>query len=136
METLFDFAQPLEAVMRRERVYPTPLKARHYVELFRDWVEINRAAVEVMDAHAIDVHDRRGKVGAQYIYEWARWDAGLTFTKVPWTDQYGQQHVYGLNNSTAALYGRRLSIKYRLKVETRKSMFDGLPASELRGCCV
>lgn len=136
MQTIFDFAQPLEAVMKRERIYPAPLKAQHYVELFRDWVEINRAAVEEMDAHAIDVHERRGKVGAQYIYEWARWDAGLSFTKVPWTDQYGQTHAYSLNNSTAALYGRRLSLKYRLRVETRASMFDQLSPAELRGVCI
>lgn len=135
MATLFDFTRPLESVIADERraVYPLPLKAADYVDLFSRWVELNRAQVEIMDAHAIDVCERRGKVGAQYIYEWARCDAGLKFVKVPWFDESGQQHAYSLNNSTAALYGRRLTIKYRLRVETRRSMFDALSPAELRG---
>lgn len=56
-----DYTQPLESVMRQERLatYPVPLKLRDRQELFKLWCELNPRALRQIELTALAI-DQRG----------------------------------------------------------------------------
>ena len=55
-----DFTQPLESVMRQERmaVYPLPLKIQDRAELFAKWCELNPKTLRSIELTALAIHQR------------------------------------------------------------------------------
>lgn len=123
-----DYTQPVEAVAARERefVFPVPLKAASYRALFDEWCRVNPKAAHEIELTALAI-DRRGmQVSAKYLIERTRYESACKLVPVPYIDQYGTRHEYSINNSVTPLLGRwLLSRNPELRIETRKSMFDG-----------
>ena len=137
METLFDFTRPLESVVaeERRRIYPVPLKVADEVALFSEWMALNPEGIQAMDAHAIDIQERKGAVSAKHLFEWLRWETDIKLSPVEFFDDQGKRHRFGISNTLSALYGRRLKDKYHLTVETKGSRFDELTPSQMREVC-
>lgn len=124
-----DFTQPLEAVIAQEydMVYPIPLKAKSYIELFAAWIRANPQAAHEMEsvARAIDAQGLR--VSAKYLIERQRYEGRTPLVAVPYMDQYGAVHDYMINNTITPLLARWLKERNpEMCIEMRKSMFDGL----------
>ena len=69
-----DYTQSVEAVIAQERafVFPVPLKAESYRELFKEWRRINPKAAHEIELTALAI-DRRGMtVSAKYLIERVR----------------------------------------------------------------
>lgn len=137
MMTIFDFARSLESVVAEERkqVYPIPLKVSDEVELFTTWMADNPEAISAMDAHALDMQERKGACSAKHLFEWLRWETDIKLVPCYFWDDQGKRHRFGISNTLSALYGRRLKDKYHLTVETKGSRFDELTPSQMKEVC-
>lgn len=122
-----DYTQPVEAVIAQERafVFPVPLKAESYRELFKEWRRVNPKAAHEIELTALTI-DRRGMtVSAKYLIERVRYESPYRLVPVPYVDQYGVAHHYSINNTVTPLLARwLLELHPDLRIETRKSMFD------------
>lgn len=122
-----DYTRPLEAVMREERarVYPVPLKVADRRYLFREWCEENPRALRDIELTALAIDARGMRVSTKYLIEKQRYEGSVKLVGVPFTDDRGNGHVYGINNSDSSLLARWLLERHPgMRVETRRSMFD------------
>ncbi len=122
-----DYTQPIEAVIAQERAYvfPVPLKAESYRELFAEWRRLNPKAMHEIELTALAI-DRRGmRVSTKYLIERCRYESACKLVPVPYVDQYGARHSYSIDNTITPLLARwLLDLHPELRIETRKSMFD------------
>lgn len=124
-----DYTQPVEAVIAQERaaIYPVPLKAKSYSELFTSWVEVNPDVMHEMEMVALSIDTRGMRVSTKYLIERMRYESRKSVVKVPFIDQYGVTHEYVINNTVTPLIGRWLLERHpEMRIEIRKSMFDEL----------
>lgn len=122
-----DYTQTVEAVMAQERsfVFPVPLKAESYRELFNEWLRVNPKAAHEIELTALAIHRRGLRVSTKYLIERTRYESAYRLVAVPYTDQYGVVHHYSINNTITPLLGRwLLDMHPDLRIEIRKSMFD------------
>jgi len=80
-----DFTQPLESVMRQERmaVYPLPLKIQDRAELFTKWCELNPKTLRNIELTALAIHQRGMRVSTKYLIEKQRYEGSHQITGVP-----------------------------------------------------
>lgn len=65
------------------------------------------------------------RVSTKYLIERQRYEGASKLVGVPYTDQYGIQHVYQINNTITPLLARcLLDANPDMRIEVRKSMFD------------
>lgn len=131
-----DYTQPVEAVVAQERaaIYPVPLKARSYVELFTSWLQANKKAAREMECIALAINARGLKVSTKYLIERQRYEGRSRLVAVPYVDQYGTEHAYSINNTVTPLLARWLLAQHpEMRIEKRKSMFDDLE-KEIEEC--
>lgn len=85
-----DYTQPVEAVVAQERaaIYPVPLKARSYVELFTAWLQANPKAAREMECIALAINARGLKVSTKYLIERQRYEGRSRLVPVPYIDQH------------------------------------------------
>lgn len=122
-----DFTQPLESVMRQERmaVYPLPLKIQDRAELFAKWCELNPKTLRSIELTALAIHQRGMRVSTKYLIEKQRYEGSHQITGVPFMDGNGQEHAYAINNTDTPLLSRWLLQRHpELNIETRKSIYD------------
>lgn len=122
-----DFTQPLEKVMRDERrhVYPMPLKAADMRALFNRWCELNPKALREIELTALAINARGLRVSTKYLIEKQRYEGRVKLVGVPFFDDSGVEHTYGINNSDSSLLARWLLERNpSMRIELRKSMFD------------
>lgn len=122
-----DYTQPVEAVAARERefVFPVPLKAESYRELFAEWLRANPKAAREIELTALSIHMRGLQVSAKYLIERMRYEGKSKINAVPYVDQYGTRHQYSINNTITPLLARwLLGLHPELRIERRKSMFN------------
>lgn len=122
-----DYTQTVEAVMAQERsfVFPVPLKAESYRELFNEWLRVNPKAAHEIELTALAIHRRGLRVSTKYLIERTRYESAYRLVPVPYTDQYGAEHRYSINNTVTPLLARwLLDMHPDLRIEVRKSMFD------------
>lgn len=121
-----NYAQPLEKVMREERrPRPLPLKARDHMELFEEWVRINPDAMREIELTALAIDARGIRVSTKYLIEKQRYEGTTKLVGVPFVDDQGNEHTYGINNSDSSLLARWLLERNpKLRIELRTSMFD------------
>lgn len=122
-----DFTQPLEKVMRDERrhVYPMPLKAADRRALFNRWCELNPKALREIELTALAIDARGLRVSTKYLIEKQRYEGRVKLVGVPFFDDSGVEHTYGINNSDSSLLARWLLERHpSMRIELRKSMFD------------
>lgn len=122
-----NFAQPLEAVMRQERkrVYSMPLKVADRRYLFKEWCERNPKALREIELTALAIDARGLRVSAKYLIEKQRYEGHVKLNGVPFYDDQGMPHVYGINNSDSSLLARWLLERNpEMRIELRQSMFD------------
>ena len=123
-----DYTQTVEAVMARERAFafPVPLKAASYRELFAEWCRVNPRATHEIELAALAIHGRGMKVSTKYLIERTRYESAYRLVPVPYVDQHGNSHHYSINNTVTPLLARwLLELHPELRIELRKSMFDG-----------
>ena len=120
-----DYTQPVEAVIAQERRYPSPLEAEDIAELFKRWCELNPQALRDMELTAIAIDARGMRVSAKYLIEKQRYEGRCKLVPVPYTDQNGMQHAYGINNTHTPLIARWLLERHPdMRIVTSRSMFD------------
>lgn len=122
-----NLAQPLETVMReeRKRVYSMPLKVADRRYLFKEWCERNPKALREIELTALAINARGLRVSAKYLIEKQRYEGHVKLNGVPFYDDQGVQHVYGINNSDSSLLARwLLERNQEMRIELRQSMFD------------
>lgn len=122
-----DYTQAVEAVIAQERaaIYPVPLKAASYRELFAAWIEANPKTMHDIELTALSINARGMRVSTKYLIEKQRYEGRYRLQAVPYVDQYGITHHYSINNTITPLMGRWLLEKYPdLRIEIRKSIFD------------
>lgn len=122
-----DYTQPVEAVIAQERafVFPVPLKAESYRELFNEWLRVNPKAAHEIELTALAIHRRGLRVSTKYLIERVRYESAYRLVAVPYTDQHGITHHYSINNTVTPLLARwLLENNPDLRIETSKSMFD------------
>lgn len=122
-----NLAQPLETVMReeRKRVYSMPLKVADRRYLFKEWCERNPKALREIELTALAINARGLRVSAKYLIEKQRYEGHVKLNGVPFYDDQGVQHVYGINNSDSSLLARWLLERNpEMRIELRQSMFD------------
>ena len=122
-----DYTQPIEAVMAQERAFcfPVPLKAESYRELFNEWLRVNPKAAHEIELTALAIHRRGLRVSTKYHTRSRVYESAYRLVPVPYTDQYGAEHRYSINNTVTPLLARwLLDMHPDLRIEVRKSMFD------------
>ena len=122
-----DFTQPLESVIRQERmeVYPLPLKADDRRELFAKWCERNPKALKQIELTAISIDERGMRVSSKYLVEKQRYEGTCKLVGVPFYDGNGIEHVYSINNTDTALISRWLLERHpKLNIEVRHSIYE------------
>lgn len=122
-----DLTQPLEAVMRAERdhVYPMPLKVADRKNLFAEWCERNQKALRLIELTALAIDKRGLRVSTKYLIEKQRYEGTVKLVGVPFLDDQGIEHTYGINNSDSSLLARWLLERNPdMRIELRQSMFD------------
>jgi hypothetical protein len=122
-----DFTQPLESVMRQERmaVYPLPLKIQDRIELFQKWCELNPQTLRSIELTALAIHQRGLRVSAKYLIEKQRYEGSYQLTGVPFLDGSGREHLYAINNTDTPLLSRWLLDRHpSLNIELRKSIYE------------
>ena len=62
-----DYTQPVEAVIAQERafVFPVPLKAESYRELFNEWLRVNPKAAHEIELTALAIHRQIGRASCR-----------------------------------------------------------------------
>ena len=121
-----DYTQSVEAVTREERrhVYPMPLKVADRRYLFKEWCEKNPQAIREIELTALAIDARGLRVSTKYLIEKQRYEGHAKLNGVPFYDDQGVQHVYGINNSDSSLLTRWLLDRNpEMRIELRKSMF-------------
>lgn len=122
-----DYTQPLEAVMREEHrhVYPMPLKVADRRYLFKEWCDKNPKALREIELTALAIDARGLRVSAKYLIERQRYEGRVKLVGVPFFDESGVEHTYGINNSDSSLLARWLLERNpEMRIELRQSMFD------------
>lgn len=122
-----NYTQPLEAVMReeRQRVYSMPLKVADRRYLFKEWCERNPKALREIELTALAIDARGLRVSTKYLIEKQRYEGTVKLVGVPFVDDQGNEHTYGINNSDSSLLARWLLERHpKLRIELRTSMFD------------
>ncbi|RHD35842.1 MULTISPECIES: hypothetical protein [Collinsella] len=122
-----DFTQPLESVMRQERlaVYPVPLKLKDRQELFETWCKLNPRALRQIELTALAIDQRGIRVSTKYLIEKQRYEGSVKLVGVPFVDGNGTEHVYGINNTDTPLLARWLLKKHpQLNIKLRNSIYD------------
>lgn len=122
-----DFTQPLESVIRQERmeVYPLPLKADDRRELFAKWCERNPKALKQIELTAIAIDERGMRVSSKYLVEKQRYEGTCKLVGVPFYDGNGIEHFYSINNTDTALISRWLLERHpKLNIEVRRSIYE------------
>lgn len=71
-----DYTQPLESVVRQERmaVYPVPLKLKDRQELFERWCKLNPQALRQIELTALAIDQRGLRVSTKYLIEKQRYE--------------------------------------------------------------
>ena len=122
-----DFTQPLENVVRQERlaVYSLPLKIQDRIELFEKWCELNPKTLRSIELTALAIDQRGMRVSTKYLIEKQRYEGQYQLTGVPFMNGSGQECVYAINNTDTPLLSRWLLDRHPgLNIETRKSIYD------------
>lgn len=122
-----DYTLPVEAVARAERMatYPLPLRAEDRRALFREWCRLNPQALGQMEAVAILIDAHGMRVSTKYLIERQRYEGTAMLVGVPFVDSEGAEHCYAINNSDTSLLARWLLERHpKMRIETRRSMFD------------
>ena len=122
-----DFTQSLEKVVREERnrVYPMPLKTEDRKYLFAEWCRLNPRALREIELTALAIDARGMRVSTKYLIEKQRYEGRFKLVGVPFVDDQGTEHVYGINNSDSSLLARWLLKRNPdMNIELRTSMFD------------
>lgn len=122
-----NLAQPLESVIRQERmaVYPLPLKIKDRTELFAKWCELNPKTLRSIELTALAIDQRGMRVSTKYLIEKQRYEGAYQITGVPFLDGNGQEHSYAINNTDTPLLSRWLLERHPdLNIEVRKSIYD------------
>ena len=122
-----DYAQSVEAVIRqeRQRVYSMPLKVSDRRYLFKEWCDKNPQALREIELTALAINARGLRVSTKYLIERQRYEGRAKLNGVPFYDDQGNEHTYGLNNSDSSILARWLLRRNpEMRVELRQSMFD------------
>ena len=122
-----DYTQSVEAVIAQERrrVYSMPLKVSDRRYLFKEWCEKNPRALREIELTALAIDARGLRVSTKYLIEKQRYEGHVKLNGVPFYDDQGNEHTYGINNSDSSLLARWLLERNpKLRLEQRTSMFD------------
>lgn len=124
---LDDYTQSLEAVMAQERANPRPwpLRRRDKVELFETWLRLNPGAAREMELVAVSMHEKGFRVSAKYLVERQRYEGSVELVPVPFIDERGVEHCYGINNDITPMIARWLLGRHpEMRIATRRSVYD------------
>lgn len=114
----------LRRVMSRE-VYSMPLKVADRRYLFKEWCEKNPKALREIELTALAIDARGLRVSTKYLIEKQRYEGTVKLVGVPFVDDQGNEHTYGINNSDSSLLARWLLERHpEMRIELRTSMFD------------
>ena len=122
-----DYTQSVEAVIRqeRQRVYSMPLKVSDRRYHFKEWCEHNPKALREIELTALAIDARGLRVSTKYLIERQRYEGRVKLVGVPFFDDSGVEHTYGINNSDSSLLARWLLERNpEMRIELRQSMFD------------
>lgn len=122
-----DYTQPLEAVVRQERmaVYPWPLKVKDRQELFEKWCRLNPKTLNDIELTALAIDQRGMRVSTKYLIEKQRYEGHHKIQGVPFRDGNGMEREYAINNTDTPLLSRWLLERHpKMRIETRKSIYD------------
>ena len=122
-----DYAQSVEAVIRqeRQRVYSMPLKVSDRRYLFKEWCDKNPQALREIELTALAINARGLRVSTKYLIERQRYEGRAKLNGVPFYDDQGNEHTYGINNRDSSILARWLLRRNpEMRVELRQSMFD------------
>ncbi len=99
-----NYTQPLEAVMRqeRQRVYSMPLKVADRRYLFKEWCEKNPRRCAKSSLQRSQSTFRGLRVSTKYLIEKQRYGGTTKLVGVPFVDDQGNEHTYGINNSDSS----------------------------------
>lgn len=128
-----DYTQPVEAVIAQERafVFPVPLKAESYRELFNEWLRVNPKAAHEIELTALAIHRRGLRVSTKYLIERVRYESAYRLVAVPYTDQHGITHHYSINNTVTPLLAHR-DAQIHVRQEGRKEMMTNTKKAKER----
>ncbi len=121
-----DYTQSVEAVIAQERrrVYSMPLKVSDRRYLFKEWCEKNPRALREIELTALAIDARGLRVSTKYLIEKQRYEGHVKLNGVPFYDDQGNEHTYGINNSDSSLLARWLLERNpEMRIELRQSMF-------------
>lgn len=124
---LDDYTQTVGSVISAEHAgtYGIPLDADDYRDLFEKWCAANERALHDIELTALSIDARGLRVSTKYLIEKQRYEGRMRLVGIPYTDQFGEEHVYSINNTVTPLLARWLLSRHPdMRIECRKSMFD------------
>lgn len=124
---LDDYTQSLGAVMAQERANPRPwpLRRRDQVELFETWMRLNPDAAREMELVAVSMHEKGFRVSTKYLVERQRYEGSVRLVPVPFFDERGVEHRYGISNSITPMLARWLLKRHPdMRIVTKRSIYD------------
>lgn len=120
-----DYTQSVSKVMSMERVYTYPLSPESVIELWQEWKSKNYRAMDWFYFQAREFAYRGARVSAKYLIEKLRYESGLRIESVPFTDNHGVLHTFGISNTLTPFIGRWLKGRIpELDIQINKSRFD------------
>ena len=111
--------------MYYNRRYDYPLSPESVIDLWQEWKNKNTLAMHWFYTQAIGFYYRGARVSAKYLIEKLRYESGLRIESVPFTDNNGVLHTFGISNTLTPFIGRWLKMRIpELDIQINKSRFD------------
>nr|DAR30298.1 MAG TPA: peptide chain release factor [Caudoviricetes sp.] len=111
--------------MYDNRRYDYPLSPESVIELWQEWKSKNYRAMDWFYFQAREFYYRGARVSAKYLIEKLRYESGLRIESVPFTDNHGVLHTFGISNTLTPFIGRWLKMRIpELDIQINKSRFD------------
>lgn len=107
------------------RRYGYPLSPESVIDLWQEWKNKNPIAMDWFYMQAMRFNYRGDRVSAKYLIEKLRYESGLRIESVPFTDNHGVLHTFGISNTLTPFIGRWLKMRIpELDIQLNKSKFD------------
>ena len=122
-----DYSLPVEAVMADEiaRVRPWPLRAADRRELFAEWCRKNPDVLRELELTALSIDAHGLRAPTKYLIERQRYEGSVRLVPVPFFDERGVEHRYGISNSITPMLARWLLKRHPdMRIVTKRSIYD------------
>lgn len=111
--------------MYDNRRYEYPLSPESVIDLWQEWKNKNPLAMHWFYTQARGFYYRGARVSSKYLIEKLRYESGLRIESVPFIDNYGVLHTFGISNTLTPFIGRWLKGRIpELDIQLNKSRFD------------